>query len=140
MLNPPVNKRLLSTRETGEFASKNVGSGRNLGVEFECPRSLTSNQRERTARKKSRNVADTGEGNGWRCSQENWPLELGRKGVGSPAWIRTTIHGSKGRCPTIRRPGNYYHRAMYSVYPAGEPARKWYLAAWHPLYTAARIA
>jgi hypothetical protein len=24
---------------------------------------------------------------------------------GSPAWIRTTIHGSKGRCPTIRRPG-----------------------------------
>jgi hypothetical protein len=25
---------------------------------------------------------------------------------GSPAWIRTTIHGSKGRCPTIRRPGN----------------------------------
>lgn len=27
-------------------------------------------------------------------------------GCGSPAWIRTTIHGSKGRCPTIRRPGN----------------------------------
>src|SRR5215471_16975406 len=26
---------------------------------------------------------------------------------GSPAWIRTTIHGSKGRCPTIRRPGNF---------------------------------
>src|SRR5690349_7733123 len=26
--------------------------------------------------------------------------------IGSPAWIRTTIHGSKGRCPTIRRPGN----------------------------------
>src|SRR4051794_8920850 len=26
-------------------------------------------------------------------------------GCGSPAWIRTTIHGSKGRCPTIRRPG-----------------------------------
>src|SRR5579863_1967414 len=25
--------------------------------------------------------------------------------IGSPAWIRTTIHGSKGRCPTIRRPG-----------------------------------
>jgi hypothetical protein len=29
-----------------------------------------------------------------------------RKTIGSPAWIRTTIHGSKGRCPTIRRPGN----------------------------------
>jgi len=27
------------------------------------------------------------------------------KFCGSPAWIRTTIHGSKGRCPTIRRPG-----------------------------------
>jgi hypothetical protein len=27
------------------------------------------------------------------------------EGNGSPAWIRTTIHGSKGRCPTIRRPG-----------------------------------
>ena len=31
---------------------------------------------------------------------------LTSKGIGSPAWIRTTIHGSKGRCPTIRRPGN----------------------------------
>ena len=29
-----------------------------------------------------------------------------RESSGSPAWIRTTIHGSKGRCPTIRRPGN----------------------------------
>src|SRR5215813_10374090 len=28
------------------------------------------------------------------------------KRFGSPAWIRTTIHGSKGRCPTIRRPGS----------------------------------
>ncbi len=26
---------------------------------------------------------------------------------GSPAEIRTPIHGSKGRCPTIRRPGNF---------------------------------
>ena len=25
---------------------------------------------------------------------------------GSPIWIRTTIHGVKGRCPTIRRSGN----------------------------------
>jgi hypothetical protein len=25
---------------------------------------------------------------------------------GSPTWIRTTIHGSKGRCPTIRRSGS----------------------------------
>ena len=25
--------------------------------------------------------------------------------AGSPTWIRTTIHGSKGRCPTVRRSG-----------------------------------
>src|SRR5579864_2334609 len=31
---------------------------------------------------------------------------------GSPAWIRTTIHGSKGRCPTIRRPGNSEEGAL----------------------------
>src|SRR4051794_21884648 len=34
--------------------------------------------------------------------------------TGSPAWIRTTIHGSKGRCPTIRRPGN---GSIEPVYP-----------------------
>ena len=35
------------------------------------------------------------------------PLQpIDSKYFGSPAWIRTTIHGSKGRCPTIRRPGN----------------------------------
>src|SRR5580704_19065445 len=43
-----------------------------------------------------------------RCQQRvkvKKPIPGGPKG-GSPAWIRTTIHGSKGRCPTIRRPGN----------------------------------
>ena len=35
---------------------------------------------------------------------------------GSPAWIRTTIHGSKGRCPTIRRPGNF-REVTYSLAP-----------------------
>jgi hypothetical protein len=33
------------------------------------------------------------------------PYLIDSKACGSPAWIRTTIHGSKGRCPTIRRPG-----------------------------------
>ena len=37
--------------------------------------------------------------------------------AGSPAWIRTTIHGSKGRCPTVRRPGNYRGGLASSVYP-----------------------
>ena len=37
---------------------------------------------------------------------------------GSPAEIRTPIHGSKGRCPTIRRPGNCSGQAVtLSVYP-----------------------
>ena len=49
------------------------------------------------------------------CCQENWPVGLGRKGGGSPAWIRTTIHGSKGRCPTIRRPGMLQERGIFSV-------------------------
>src|SRR5260370_20206988 len=31
--------------------------------------------------------------------------KFGATGVGSPAWIRTTIHGSKGRSPAIRRSG-----------------------------------
>ena len=37
------------------------------------------------------------------------------KGAGSPAWIRTTIHGSKGRCPTVRRPGNSGGDVLLSV-------------------------
>jgi hypothetical protein len=37
---------------------------------------------------------------------------------GSPAWIRTTIHGSKGRCPTIRRPGNIWNGIALPVYPS----------------------
>lgn len=36
--------------------------------------------------------------------------EVTELGSGSPAWIRTTIHGSKGRCPTVRRPGSVVGR------------------------------
>jgi hypothetical protein len=47
------------------------------------------------------------------------PLNNGRDGStktsGSPAWIRTTIHGSKGRCPTIRRPGILRAGDLFSV-------------------------
>ena len=40
------------------------------------------------------------------CTKTHHPTsKLLNLKVGSPAWIRTTIHGSKGRCPTIRRPG-----------------------------------
>ena len=60
-LNPPVNKRDLSTRETGEFAGENVGFGLNPGVAPVGPCCLSSNRRESTAQKNPRNVADRGE-------------------------------------------------------------------------------
>src|SRR5437867_1032005 len=45
-------------------------------------------------------------------SVQTWTRQLLSKLLklkdGSPAWIRTTIHGSKGRCPTIRRPGKMW--------------------------------
>ena len=71
------------------------------------------------------------------CCQEFRGLELVREQVGSPAWIRTTIHGSKGRCPTIRRPGIAANATVSSVYPlAPEPAmapgRRRRLCACHP--------
>ena len=86
---------------------KTWGSGLNPGVVSAAPRDFTSNRRESTARKNLRNVADTGAAAVARCCQENHGSELGWKQYGSPAWIRTTIHGSKGRCPTIRQPGIY---------------------------------
>src|ERR1022692_3556046 len=84
MPNPPVNKRFLSTGETGEFASGNVGFGRNpwgsaatRGVELAPPRCLSSNRRERAAGKNLRNVADTDEGDARRCCQQKQPLGVG---------------------------------------------------------------
>jgi hypothetical protein len=41
------------------------------------------------------------------CKRQS-PSKVLTPKVGSPAWIRTTIHGSKGRCPTIRRPGIFW--------------------------------
>jgi hypothetical protein len=101
-----VNKRFLSTGETGELVPDNVGFGLNPGVVLAPLRRLLSNWRDRPPRENLRNVADTGEVNRGRRRQQNRRLELGQKCSGSPARIRTSIHGSKGRCPTIRRPGN----------------------------------
>ena len=56
-----VNKRDLSTGETGELVCGNVGFGLNPGVELALPRRLLSNWRDRAARKNLPNVADTGE-------------------------------------------------------------------------------
>src|ERR1039458_1376007 len=50
-------------------------------------------------------------GNGQR-RQRNRGEKVSKTEVGSPARIRTTIHGPKGRCPTIRRPGNGMKRLL----------------------------
>ena len=70
-LDGAVNKRFLSTGETGEFVTENVGSGLNPGVELAPPHRLLSNRRDRPSRKNLPNVADTGYGGGWRCRQDN---------------------------------------------------------------------
>ena len=71
MLYGAVNKRFLSTGEMGELVLENVGFGLNPGVELAPPRRLLSNRRDRPARENLRNVADTGNGRGWRCCQDN---------------------------------------------------------------------
>src|ERR1017187_8738769 len=88
-----VNKRELSTGETGELAPDNVGSDLNPRVELALPRRPPSNWRDRPPRENLRNVADTGNGGGRRCCQDNWRAKLVRGRFGSPAWIRTTVHG-----------------------------------------------
>src|SRR5262249_40616430 len=49
------------------------------------------------------------------CCQGFRSLKLITERCGSPAWIRTTIHGSKGRCPTIRRPGINCLACLFSL-------------------------
>src|ERR1035437_3932826 len=66
---------------------KTWGSASTLGVELGPPRCLSSNRRERTARKTLRNVEDTCEGDAGCCCQQTSRSELGQKGVGSPARI-----------------------------------------------------
>ena len=68
---------------------KTWGSASTLGVELGPPRCLSSNRRERAARKNLRNVGDTCEGDAGCCCQQNSRSELGQKGCGSPNWIRT---------------------------------------------------
>ena len=103
----PVNRR------TGEFAAK-----------IRPPASSLSVERARTAAFPTR---EAGSGKTAKCCeyrqsgsgscQQNWLRELKRDSSGSPAWIRTTIHGSKGRCPTIRRPGKT-REAPQTVHPS----------------------
>jgi hypothetical protein len=79
-----VNKPFLSTGETGEFVSENVGFGLNPGVELAPPRRLLSNWRTGPGHENLLNVRDTGAvGGGCFCQQNGW-VEFGQKRVGSP--------------------------------------------------------
>ena len=84
MLNEAVNKRVLSTGETGEFVRENLGSDGHPGVEFAPPGPLTSNQREMADARNVRNVADTGEVSAGCWCQQKVHLALGHRDVGSP--------------------------------------------------------
>ena len=52
------------------------------------------------------------------CQRQN-PEEVSFLDVGSPTWIRTTIHGSKGRCPTVRRSGKIQQKVCSPSLPYG---------------------
>jgi hypothetical protein len=45
------------------------------------------------------------------------------KSFGSPTWIRTTINGSKGRCPTVRRSGISYKASLSTRNSSALPVR-----------------
>ena len=102
-LNLPVNKRDLSTRENGE----NVAESAQLEA-FNMTRAgfSVATGRDTRVAKSLRNVWDSSEHTAGAMLSINSGCQFVLRSIGSPAWIRTTIHGSKGRCPTIRRPGN----------------------------------
>jgi hypothetical protein len=103
-----VNKRFLSTGETRELALENAGSGLNPGVELVSPRSLLSNWRDRPTREKLLNVADTGNGGGYRCCQDNGPVKLVRGRCGSPKIsVLYDLSGIRARRYEIRHPFAY---------------------------------
>ena len=94
-----VNKRFLSTGETRELVPDNVGFGLNLGVEFAPPRRLVSNWRGRPARKNLWNVADTGNGVGRRCRQDNGRGNMVRGRYGSPQTMVSNDFSAQKRTP-----------------------------------------
>ena len=81
-LDAAVNKRDLSTGETGELVLEDVGYDLNPGVDRALPRIAFSNQRN-CARKYPRNVGDNG-GFRERCCQQERLGYLGLEGFGSP--------------------------------------------------------
>jgi hypothetical protein len=82
-LDAAVNKRYLSTGETGEFVLENLGFDLNPRVELAPLRRLLSNWRH-PACKNVRNVADTGASGNRRCCQDLWAWEFGTRTVWLP--------------------------------------------------------
>ncbi len=90
--------------KTENWTEKHWPPTRTLGVRV-GPRQWRFQTGENHGTKYSRNVWDNADGRKG-CCQRKRRGNLGLEGSGSPTWIRTTIHGSKGRCPTVRRSGN----------------------------------
>lgn len=83
-LNPPVRQSFLSTRETREFASGNVGFGLNPGVELAPPRNLSSNHEYMQHAENLRNVPDTVEVTAGAAVNETRPwVGPGRRWLGA---------------------------------------------------------
>jgi hypothetical protein len=83
-LDGAVNKPSCQPEKPENSQVKTWDSASTLGVELAPPRNLASNRRKRAVPKTLRNVAYTGEDDGWRCCQQNRRLELGQKWFGSP--------------------------------------------------------
>ena len=114
-LDGAVNKRFLSTGETGGLVQENVGFGLNPGVDLALPRRLLSIWRDCPARENLRNVADTGDGGGHRCCQDNGPGNLARGRYGSAGRVQSAVDGD-GLFSRERPP------ARYSQYRTPSPA------------------
>jgi hypothetical protein len=78
-----VNKATCQPKKRENWYEKTFGL--NPRVEFAPPRRLVSNWRDCPERENLRNVADTGNGRGWRCCQDNGRGELVRERCGSPS-------------------------------------------------------
>jgi hypothetical protein len=112
---PPTRTPLSTTaicqqEKTENWTENHWPPTRTLGVSV-GPRQSRFQTGENHGAKYLRNVWDNADGRE-RCCQRKRRGNLGLEGAGSPAWVRTTIHGSKGRCPTIRRPGNLGGRQL----------------------------
>src|ERR1035441_3723392 len=105
-LGPPTRPPLSTTatcqqEKTENWTDKHWPPTRTLGVRVGARQSRFQTGENYDA-KYSRNVWNNADGRKG-CCQRKRHGNLVTTRYGSPARIRTSIHGSKGRCPTIRR-------------------------------------